>query len=343
VGPVFKDAKYVDYLYALSGSSLMLSLASNKSKFVTLIPDTAQFTAAKMRLENITSGKQLQVWSDEVGTYVQMSSDTRRDMVNMHTAPNISELKTSGTQVVETNVAFNYWYVYNGKITSNVLFNQQLNPLYKDDPFVSFTEITKNGSAWDNGRSYAYNYPGVLTKATGDGLAYALSICNDKTYPYYLFSQLLQKSGLVSSTTLNTSILPTLDTRFVTFVPTNDAIRKGIANMPGCTGLTVAEDNTISGSLSSANKIKLANYLRSYFITSTMNTISTYPYPGSSMKGNFYTTGSYIINISEEDGILYVKFTNGSAASSTPVTAKYHYLPFAFADGCMQLIDDILQ
>ena len=38
VGPAFKDTTYMDYLYALDGSELVLSLASNKSKFVTLMP-----------------------------------------------------------------------------------------------------------------------------------------------------------------------------------------------------------------------------------------------------------------------------------------------------------------
>lgn len=343
VGPAFKDARYVDYLYALSGSSLVLSLASNKSQFVTLVPDTAQFTAAQMRLENVTSGKQLQTWSDDAGTYVQMSTSAMRNLVNMHTASNVSELKTTGTQIVESNIAFNYWYVYNGKITTNALFNQQLNPAYQDDPFVKLEEITNNGNAWDNGRSYSYKYPGVYSNATGDGLAYALSICNDKTYPYYLFSQLLQKSGLVATNTLNTSILPTLDTRFVCFVPTNSAIRNSIANIPGCSGLKVADDNTVSGTITSANKTKLANYLRSYFITSTMNTITTYPYPGSSMKGDFYTTGTNKMNISEDSGNLYVKLIGGTATGPTAVNSKYHYLPFAFADGCFHFIDDILQ
>lgn len=342
-GPAFKDAKYVDYLYALSSSNLVLSLASNKSSFVTLVPDTAQFTKAQMRLETTTSGKQLQVWSDDAGTYVQMSSSATRDLVNMHTASNITELKSTGTQVVETNTAFNYWYVYNGKITTNAIFNLQLNPAYTDNPFVEFKEISNNGSAWSNGRSYAYSYPGIFTHATGDGLSYALSICNDKNYPYYLFSQLLQKSGLVVSTGLNTSILPTLDTRFICFIPTNDAIRKRIASIPGCSSLKVADDNTMSGSITSTNKTKLANYLRSYFITSTMNTITTYPYPGSSTKGDFYTAGTYMMNISEDNGTLYVKFKGGDATDATAVNAKYHYLPFAFADGCFHLIDDILQ
>jgi hypothetical protein len=59
------------------------------------------------------------------------------------------------------------------------------------------------------------------------------------------------------------------------------------------------DDNTITGNVSTTNKTLLANYLRNYFVSSLMNTISSYPYPGSTCKGEFLTMGGEHLTISE--------------------------------------------
>lgn len=343
VGPAFRDTTYVDYLYALDGSSLMLSLASNKSQFVTLIPSNKQFQNSdpKMRLYSTINGKELQQYSDEAGDYTGMSSGSMLSMVNMHTAANISQLNTAGKQVIQTNVAYNYWFVNDGKITTNAMFNQQIEPSYKGSPFVEFHNITNNGSTWDNGSAYSYDAESVFKAASGDGLAHKLSVCNDKNYSYYLFAQLLQKAGLATDG-LSTSIIPTEDTRFIVFIPTNDAITENLKSIPGCSGMSIS-NGTLNGTLTTTNKALLATYLRSYFITSIMNTITTYPYPGSVCKGIFYTTGSYKMNISDNGSQLSVNFTNANSNNSVNVNSKYYNLPFAFNDGCFHLIDGILK
>ena len=342
VGPAFKDRKYLEYLYALDGSGLILTLASDQTNFVTLIPDSSLFTKSLMRLYHTTQGNELQQWNDEAGDYVAMGNNAKLNIVNIHTAGNISELKEQGTQVVETNTAFNYWYVKDGKITTNAIFNRQISPDYTGDIFFPFEKITNNGNAWDNGNSYTYHAAeGIFTETSGDGLAYNLSICNDKTYCYYLFAQLLQKAGLIKNNTLSNSILPSADTRFVCFIPTNEAIKNRIADIPGCGALKVADDYTITGTVSAANKTLLANYLRNYFITSTMNTITTYPYPGSTFKGVFNTTGQHQLTVSDNGETLKVMFTD--TAVSTDVDSNYNYFPFAFADGGFHLISNILE
>ncbi len=345
VGPAFKAKDYVDYLYTLDGSGLMMSLASQKSQFVTLIPNNSQFENSDpaMRLYTTTSGKELQQYSSDAGDFVAMGSEAMRNIVNIHSASNVSSLPESGTAVIQTNVAYNYWYVHDGKITSNAVFNEQLNSGYTGSPFVSFHKITNNGSDWDNGSAYSYDARQLYKAESGDGLAHMLAVGNDRNYKYYLFAQLLKKAGLIDGTTLSTSIIPSETSRFICFIPTNDAIKANIEKLPGCTSLSVKSDGTLSGSISSTNKGKLAAYLRNYFITSDMNSFTTYPYIGSDCKGDFFTTGSYKMNISDDGSQLSVKFTNADQNNSVNINPEYYYLPFAFTDGCFHLIDGILQ
>lgn len=345
VGPAFCDTTYQCYMYALDKSELVLSLASDKSEFVTLMPSNAQFNnnEPQMRLNTTSQGRNLEVYSDVDGNFANMGSGQARSIVNMHTASNLSELSTTGTQVVETNTAFNYWFLHDGKITTSALFNQQLSPDYKDDPFVGFHQIpnpvaNSTGGKWSNGRAYSYDYPMLFAEASGDGLTHRLAVGNDKNYEYYLFAQLLQKAGLVQNGGLPS--ITSEDTRYVVFVPTNEAIKNNLSSIPGCSSLSISDDYTISGTVSTSNKTLLANYLRNYFVSSLMNTITSYPYPGSSCKGNFLTMGSEHMTISEQGGRLYAGF---SADRLVGVSQKYYCLPFAFADGCMQFIDGILQ
>lgn len=344
VGPAFKDTTYLYYLYALDKSNVVLSLASNKSTFVTLMPSNKQMrnTDPAIRLYTTTSGKELQQYSSDAGDYATMGTSAMMNMVNIHTAANVSELPTTGAHVILTNTAYNYWYLLDGKITSSNGFNQLLNPENTTDPFVGFHEITNNGSAWDNGRSYSYDAVAPFEQASGDGLAHTLAVANDKNYCYYMFAQLLQKAGLAKDGELATSILPTTDTRFIVFIPTNDAIKANISSLPGCSSLKVDEQGTISGSLNTANKALLATYLRSYFITALQNSFTDYPYPGSSCNGEFYTAGNYKMVINDNGSNLSVNFKDAETNNTVNVSDAYHNLPFAFSDGCFHLIDGVL-
>ena len=339
VGPAFCDTTYQCFLYTLDKSELVLSLASNKSEFVTLIPSNQQYSQNEptMRLNVTTQGKNLEVYSDVDGNFANMGSGQARDIVNMHYATGVSELKGSGIQVVQANVPFNYWYVLDGQITTNARFNEQLEPAYEGSPFVAFHEIRNGGQPWDNGRAYAYDSSDLFVSQSGDGMEYKLTIGNDKNLEYYLFSQLLQKAGLVNGNTMPS--LSSEGNRLIVFVPTNEAIRQNLASIPGCSALKVADDYTLTGNVTATNKTQLANYLRSYFVSSLMNTITSYPYPGSSCKGRFMTMSGDYVEIQEHDGAISVGLED---APQVTVSRKYHSLPFAFSDGCLQFIDGIM-
>jgi hypothetical protein len=342
VGPAFKDTAYQCFLYTLDKSELILSLASDKTEFVTLIPDNQQFlkNEPSMRLNNTTAGRLLEVYSDEDGNYVTIGQGQTRSVANMHIASNVAQLASAGTQVVETNAPFNYWFVHDGQITTNARFNEQLNPAYEGSPFVSFHEILNAGQPWSNGRAYAYDATDLFSEATGDGLEHLLAVGNDKNYEYYLFAQLLQKSGLVDTKTGTLPSLASYGNRLVAFVPTNVAIKENLSKIPGTAKLTIAADGTMSGTPTSAQKTELAHYLRNYFVSSLMNTITSYPYPGSSFNGKFLTMGGTNLTVESNESGLSVNLVDG-----TPITVsqKYFGLPFAFGDGCLQFIDGILE
>ena len=340
VGPAFCDTTYQCFLYTLDKSDLVLSLASSKSEFVTLIPSNKQYNQNEptMRLNVTTQGKNLEVYSDVEGNYANMGGSQARDIVNMHYATGIGELKSSGVQVVQANVPFNFWYVNDGLITTNARFNEQLNPTYEGTPFVAFHEIQNAGKPWDNGRAYAYDADDLFTSQTGDGLEHLLAIGNDKNYEYYLFSQLLQKAGLVSN-----GLMPSLASegnRLIAFVPTNEAIRQNLDKIPGAGKLTIADDGTMSGNVTGTQKTDLANYLRNYFVSSLMNTFTSYPYPGSPCKGRFMAMSGNYVEIQEQGDAISVGM---EGAQQVAVSQKYHALPFAFSDGCMQFIEGILE
>lgn len=345
VGPAFKDTNFRWYLYALDASSTMLPLASRNSEFVTLIPSNDQLAACDpaIQLASTISGNELQQYSDEAGAFVRMGGSALKNITDIHVAQNVKELKTTGTQVVSTNAPYNYWFIRDGRITTNALFNQQLALENNGDPFVEFHPILNDGHAWDNGASYSYDAPVIFQQTQGDGLGHFLAVGNDKNYKYYLFAQLLNKAGLITKDgKLDVSLAPD-GCRFILFAPTNEAITEALKNkaIPGATSLSVSSNGTISsGSVSGTNKTNLANYLRQYFISSLMNPFTDYPYPGSKCQGEFIT-------MANEDKITI--YDNGTSLSigfpgQTPVKVnpEFGYLPFAYSDGCLHFIDGIL-
>jgi hypothetical protein len=346
VGPAFCDTTYQCFLYTLDKSELVLSLASNKTNFMVLMPSNRQYgqNEPTMRLNVTTQGKNLEVYSDVEGNFANISQGQARSIVNIHTAMSDVGLGVYEPQVLETNSAFNYWFVHDGKITTNARFNEQLNPAYEGSPFVAYSELPPSidtgvvgGRSWSNGMAYTYAAEDLFAEQTGDGLEHLLSIGNDKNYEYYLFSQLLQKSGLASG-----GLMPSLvseGNRLVAFVPTNDAIRQNLSKIPGTAKLTIAADGTMSGTPTTAQKTELANYLRNYFVSSLMNSFTSYPYPRSSFTGRFLAMSGNYVEIRDDAGALSVRPAGGT---QVPFSQKYLQLPFAFSDGCMQFIEGIL-
>ena len=134
--------------------------------------------------------------------------------------------------------------------------------------------------------------------------------------------------------------------RFFAFVPSNEAIKQSLKDLPGCSGLTI-DENTYAisdGTLSNNNKTALAKYLLNYFVTADRASFTSYPYLGSTCKGEFVTAGENKLNIADSGDKLSVKWIGESASGNeVDVVGTYYYLPFAFGDGAFQLIDTVLK
>ncbi|MDE6377439.1 MAG: fasciclin domain-containing protein [Duncaniella sp.] len=343
VGPAFKNTDFRWYLYALDKANATLSLAAQNTSFVTLIPKNEQLAAYEPAIQLATNptGYELQQWNDEAGAFVTMGGSALKNITDVHVAQNIGELKTSGTQVISTQAPYNYWFVRDGKITTNALFNKQLILLdYTEDPFVAFTPVLNDGHKWSNGSAYSYDAPVIFEQTSGDGLGHYLAVGNDKNYKYYMFAQLLNKAGLITKDGQLDPTLSPAGCRFILFAPTNEAITQALADktIPGASSLKVT-NGTMSGTVSGTNKTNLANYLRQYFISSLMNPFADYPYVGSKCKGEFITMANDEKLSIYDDGTLSIGYPGKTPVK---VNADFNYLPFAFSDGCLHFIDGIL-
>lgn len=335
IGPAFRDLKYNPYLYALEGSSLLSAFVSSDVKFTMLLPDEQQLNGAEMYLMNYETGKVLQEMT--VNGLANVSSSKMQSMINMHTVYGEVDLKNTGTRVLPTQLPFNYWFVKDGMVTNNALHNRVLAPDFQGTPFVPITEITDNGAPWSNGKTYSYGTPEVLFQAEEtDGLAHLLSVTNDGRYPFNSFSQLLKRANMV----IGTEIIGLSTGRFIAFIPTNEAIATALSQnlIPGITNGTVAADGTITAE--SIDVLVLQEYLYSYFLRSPETVITTYPFPGSTMRSGVYTTvsGSKLRYTDSGSG-LSVQLEDRQQVNVMPT---YDYFPFAYSDGGFHLIEAIL-
>ena len=325
VGPAFRDKDFNYYLYMLHGAGLITSYSSQDTKYVMLVPSNAQIESEGIYLKTYVDGSKLQQETED--GLVDVSSSTMTTIVNMHTATGIDGLDTEGTQIVATQTGFNYWYVKNGKITSSADYNRILEPDNNDDPFVKFTEIKNGNESWNNGKTYKYEAATLWKAQEGDGLQHRLCVCNDARYVYYQFAHLLQEAGMALTNYISGLIGAS---HVIAFIPTNEAVKTAVAagKIPGM-------DTT--GSV--IDRKQLREYLLSYFVCDTDNAIITYPYPGSAMKSATYNTASgTILTYTDSGNALSIKVNNTVAN----VISDYDFFPFAFDDGCFQLIDKVL-
>src|SRR5690606_16840390 len=217
-GPAFQNQKYRSFLYALQASGQLVALSA-PLKYTMLIPSDAAFIAQGYTLGEGVNGNFIAEENLD-GEKEAVAGTTLSNIVNAHTAVGEFQITSSGTQVIPTVMPYNYLYVKNGKMTSSNNFNKILDP-NGVPPFVSFQEITNQGTPWTNGKAYSYGEErGLFTSIfESDPLKKVLANNNDSRYPYFAFAQLLRKAGLVSGD----DILG-ISGRFIAFIPTNEII-----------------------------------------------------------------------------------------------------------------------
>jgi uncharacterized surface protein with fasciclin (FAS1) repeats len=339
VGPAFRDKDLSYYLYMLSGSGLLTSYASQDAKYTLLIPSNEQFIANGIELKTYTTGSSLQRFTED--GWADISSGEMQSIVNLHTAIGEKDLNSVGTQIIATQTGFNYWFIKDGKISSSARFNRLLEPTNIDDPFVPLTEITNNSQNWNNGIVYKYDHNDIFTSEKSDGLQHALAVSNDQRYEYYSFAQLLKLAGMINPSTNKIRDFIMVN-RFISFIPTNKAVRDAILlnGIPGIKDGTFSAEGTLTVSAGNLDAARLRSYLLNYFITDIDNVITTYPYPGSTMRSNTYiSAGKQSLKYTDSGTSLSIQLGTGNTVD---VINDYNYFPFAFKDGSIQFIDEIL-
>ncbi|MDN5554730.1 fasciclin domain-containing protein [Prevotella sp.] len=326
VGPAFRNKNNNYYLYMLAGAGLIVSYSSQDTKYVLLMPTNEIIQSEGISLRTYADGSRLQQETED--GLADVSTSVMRDVVNLHTVTGVQSLKETGTQILATQMGFNYLFVKDGKITTSAAYTQLLEPDNNVNPFVSFSEIKNGNASWNNGKTYSYGGDKLFKAEDGDGLKHRLAVCNDSRYVYYQFAKLLQKSGMVTS---NDAILDLIGTsHFISFIPTNQAISDAISagKIPGMNS---------SGTVTSASQLR--QYLLNYIIRDKENAIVAYPYPGSDMKSATYISANGNPLIYTDNGSSITININGESAN---VVSTYNYFPFAFNDGCFQLINTVL-
>lgn len=330
-GPAFRYKDYSYYLNMLDASNMLVGLSSDETLITTLIPSNEQMINSGISLINDV----LSVVSE--GEVVPMGNSAMTNIVNLNTVTGGSGISTTGIQVLNTNNAFTYWFIKDGKITTSVLFNDVF--LFNSIvPFVEIEEIKYDGSDWSNGKAYSYKSDVIFESLGSASVQSQLAVMNDMSFPYCRFAQLLKSAGLVD--VANQSITFLNGIRSLMFIPTNEVINNAIlaGKIPG-----VNTDGSISDTAA------LANYLKCYFILTESNGITTYPYVGSGISGEYTSLGTYSgngvtgkikINISDNGSSLSIKRVDSE--TQVNVIPDYNYFPFAFDDGGVHYIDGVL-
>ncbi len=349
IGALYKYNYARSMMYALRGSGTLSSYISKSSKFTILVPSTEQFENSAI----YTSFSTQDLEEDGDGGRVSLGTTSKRNIMYIHSASisgeNNTEFPLTGSKAIATQASWNFWFINNGRITSNKEFNLQLNPQYTGDPYRNFTKLDEG----NNGTTYTFSGDEIFTIETED-LGRSIAICADKKYVYHRFAQLMKAAGLIttgttsdgSETYLLSNILAFdsetgkyVTQRFIAFIPTNEAIERAIQEerIPGVSNASFDADGNLTGDF---DKKVLTDYLNSYFLCAKNSVITTYPYIGSTMATGNYTTLSSTnktITYTDNGQSLSVQLPSKEKCN---VVSQYHYFPFAFNDGCFHLIDD---
>lgn len=352
IGPAFSHRDYRCFLYALDGAEgLLKTYSSLATKYTLLIPDDGTFKASEMEVLKTTSGTYaLMEPADTESGMGPVGSSKLQRLVNVHTVSGEETLPFNGTKVYTSQNASAYWFVKDGKITTNAIFNMALGMTGNDfsSLFSPFEEVTNNGEAWSNGKSYVYksNTYGVFDIDGADagdanykGIKAVLATCNESKYPYFVFAQLLKKANMVTG-----QDLPDFQSRIISFIPTNEALVEAMkaGKIPGVEGGTIdlsQAEPTLEGTFEPE---VLKAYLKNYFlITTYAPEVTSCPYVGSpTWKTGTYRNSNYKNIIYTDNGeFLSVQLDGSDHVCS--VVPTYYYFPFAYNDGGFHLIDSV--
>lgn len=362
-GPAFQYKNYSYFLDWLNASDLVLTLASDQTRFIVLYPSNALINKT-----GITKDANTGIFKKGTQTF---SATTQQTYIYAHTvsidatpgAP--SSLPTSGNHVLRTlsPTTMLYWYLKDGRITNSVKFNELLYipDATEDKVFSDINELTfRNG--WSNGKCYSYEntaYPTVFEGSNANALynSFIPMIINNRnssTTKYYGFIQLLDKANLI-----NGQVLSAVVESCLMFIPTTAAVENAVlaGKIPGIsTTSTSIDDPNFFINCTVTDATELTSYLLQYFIPLSTAVISNYPFIGwnENITSGLPTLQTYIsggkvmskskmlvTDANSKISIRVVDNTGTPTSAWVDVIPDYNYFPFVFDDGCVHFIKDV--
>lgn len=348
IGPAFLHEKYVDFLYTVDQANMLPIYSSDATPYTLLITNNENFEISDMRL--IPNGVEYMLGEPgDDNDYKAVSTSTLQRIMNIHTVAGEIDLKNQARGVYPTQYSNTYWFVRDGKITTNDHFNGILGQTFDTETlpslFVDIEEVKNDGVDWNNGKVYAYktNDAGVFGYTTGNNMKTYLRSATEKKYPYFVFAQLMRLAEIFKLMEDGKTYGWSTDFmgRIVAFIPTNEAMATALegGKIPGIEG-TVDADGIVSATVTDSRL--LSGYLLNYFFNSVYAPqVSGCPYIGSDtwLTGTYRNITNIPVSYTDNGSSLSVQWADGPVRNVVP---DYEYFPFAFSDGAFHIIDGVL-
>ena len=353
MGPSFLKRDYLLSLYAIFQSNQMAAYTTTATNYTMLITKNSGYEISDMRLMSDGVGNTLAT-SGEDGDVAVSTSDLKRIVsggtvvgdVNFNTPWAVYATQDGGT----------YWFVKDGKMTTNYVFNSVLG----QDPqtviptlFTEVKEVTNDaGGSWANGKVYEYESDfGVFGKL--DGLEYTslrtmLTSIGETKYPNFVFAYLMRQAELFATIDGVLAWDYRLAGRLIGFIPTNEALKEALDNdrIPGVKGTIDLSlpSPTLQGEIT--NQYLLREYLLNYFFTPTNAPVASgCPYLGSPdwLSGEYRNSNNIPVKYTDNGAFITLQLQNqttGQYGNACKIVS-YENFPFAFMDGAFHLIDAV--
>lgn len=313
--PLFKKPSYKIFLYMMDHVGMIEPLMSDAIQNTIFIPsdDVILNTLYGDSYIFWSEGNPKKFGDEEVqvenndGVKVAMSYNSMKLFVYNHLITSkVTEI--GGAKVYRTRNPFSYIYVSDAGVASTSSYNASI--------FYKATEVPGN---WINGKDYEVEASLLKEPATLKSQLAGATTVTSTLNDYSEFSKLLSSAGLL---TANNELSFLLGDNFIIFAPSNSAILD--AKTKGLIPTATAD---------------LVLYLKKYIVPVTVNSLTDYPFIGSGIAGDLFTSqviGGQTTTITLIDNGSYLQVASGSTTARVT-----NVFPRVYADGAIYSIDSV--
>lgn len=329
--PAFMYPEYNMFLMMLDRTNRIQPLMSDLQQFRLYLPDDnilEEYTEVNLKrlryinTNNYKYGAQtIEIESDGSSPWTTMSVSSMNGLVGSHIAEAKPISERGDEKIYKTLSTWNYLYEKGDKVFSSASYNSWAGTAEEDDKVQKITSLGKmaNGETFKLSQLSSALLPEYkLFKDVIQGSVTA-GVCPQDFY----YFQVLLSSSQIFTTTPSFNFLQ--GDRFITLIPSQDAILAGLSSIP------------------MSPSSKLTNYLKYYYVKVNDSGFSDYPFTG--------TIGQ------EKEVICYRVKENGEFAKLVFIDGSegmkirdergnevnvISYFPRIYSDGAAYMIDGLL-